>query len=370
MPSERANTIQVMKVCQAFTRLGHDVTLFAPDSGQPNPDWDSLALHYGLSSPFNIHFFHLDPIWKRRSIAWKGIHLAREIKADLLYTRTLPPAVMGLLLNIPVILEMHQLPGGRFGPFWYRLFLRWPGRKILVPITSALKNALQKKYHPTLPNDQVVVAPSGVDLERFQNLPTPVIARKILSLPEKFTVVCTGHLYPGRGMDLIFNLAERMPDVNFMWVGGTTQDVEYWRKKIEDVSIENLKLTGFIANTDLPIYQAAADVLLNPYGKIISNSGGENTADICSPMKVFEYMAVGRVILSSDLPVLHEVLNKSNSIFCPPENTDAWQNALIKLKTDPAQGKKLAKQARADVEQYSWEERCRSILAGFTKGVL
>ncbi len=34
----------------------------------------------------------------------------------------------------------------------------------------------------------------------------------------------------------------------------------------------------------------------------------------------------------------------------------------------PKKGKKLTKQARVDVEQYSWEERCRSILAGFMKG--
>ena len=54
----------------------------------------------------------------------------------------------------------------------------------------------------------------------------------------------------------------------------------------------------------------------------------------------------------------------------PVEDTAAWQNALLELMVDPAQGKKLAKQARADVEQYSWEERCRSILTGFTKGLL
>ena len=179
LPSERANTIQVMKVCQAFTRLGHDVTLLSPASDQPTPGWDSLALHYGLSSPFNIQFLSLDPIWKRRSIAWKGIRQARKMGADLIYARALPPAVLGLLFNIPVILEMHQLPAGRFGPFWYRLFLKWQGRKFLVPITHALKQTLDKKFQPALVQDQVLVAPSGVDLDRYQDLPDSITARQL-----------------------------------------------------------------------------------------------------------------------------------------------------------------------------------------------
>jgi glycosyltransferase involved in cell wall biosynthesis len=370
LPSERANTIQVMKVCQAFTRLGHDVTLFTPASDQPNPDWDSLALHYGLSYPFNIHFFPLDPVWKRRSIAWKGIRLAREMKAELLYTRALPPAVMGLLLNIPVILEMHQLPGGRFGPFWYRLFLRWSGRKFLVPITHALKHSLEKKFHPTLSSDQVVVAPSGVDLDRYQDIPDSITARSSLDLPEGFTVVCSGHLYRGRGMEMVIDLAGRMPEINFLWTGGTSEDVEIWRNKILARGLQNLTLTGFIPNQLLPLYQAASDALFIPYEAGFTNSGGENISEVSSPMKLFEYMAAERPILSSDLPVLHEVLNEKNAIFCSPGDVSAWQEALITLQEDPSQGKKIARQARLDVEQYSWEERCRSILAGFVKGGL
>ena len=33
-------------------------------------------------------------------------------------------------------------------------------------------------------------------------------------------------------------------------------------------------------------------------------------------MKMFEYMAAGRAIVSSDLPVIREVLNERNAVFC------------------------------------------------------
>ena len=368
LPSERANTIQVMKVCQAFSSLGHELTLFAPTSGPTNPAWESLAEHYGLSTFFNIEFFPIDPIFKRRSIPWKGLRRAIRMDADLLYSRALPPAVLGLLFKIPVILEMHQLPAGRFGPLWYKLFLRLPGRKLLVPITNALKDSLQEKYIPPLPDGDVVVAPSGVDLDRYQNLPDPVSARQKLDLPQKFTVVCSGHLYRGRGMEMVIELAGCLPAMNFIWAGGTIEDVERWRATILAKGLKNITLTGFIPNQHLPLYQAASDALLIPYEDGFTNSGGENISAVSSPMKIFEYMAAERPILSSDLPVLHEVLNANNVIFCPAGDASAWQKALLDLQSDPIRGKQLARQARRDVEKYSWEERCRSVLIAFGRG--
>jgi glycosyltransferase involved in cell wall biosynthesis len=369
LPSEKANTIQVMKVCQAFTRLGHEVILFVPSSGASDPSWEFLSHHYGISTPFKIQYFKMDPLFKRRSISWKGIRLAIRLNVDMVYARAIPPAVLALLFKIPVVLEMHQLPSGRFGPFWYQLFLKVSGKKLLVPITDALKKSLSEKFTPALPEQSVVVAPSGVDLDRYKDLPDPVSARRMLELPDQFTVVCSGHLYRGRGMKLVTALAGELPDMNFLWVGGTDKEVERWRKEVESNGVKNLSFIGFIPNQQLPLYQAASNALLIPYEVGFTNSGGENISAVSSPMKIFEYMAAYRPILSSDLPVLHEVLNENNAIFCPVGDVSAWKKALLELQDDPGRGSELAAQARIDVEKYGWEERCRMILEAFNRGV-
>ncbi|MCJ7556525.1 MAG: glycosyltransferase, partial [Gammaproteobacteria bacterium] len=368
IPSNKANSIQVMKVCQAFARLGHAVTLLTPATQAGEPIWQALAAHYGLTTPFELQFVPINSTMKRRDFAWKAVRKARNLGAELIYARALPPAVLGLLLGIPVILEMHQMPGGAFGPVWYRQFLQLSGRKRLVAITRALKLSLEKKYRPVLPESQVLVAPSGVDLDRFTDLPDAETARSRLNLASGWTVVCSGHLYAGRGMQLFAELAGRMPQVNFLWAGGTAQDVETWRRKMNAAGLQNVNLTGFIPNSELPLYQAAADALLIPYGRAFTNSGGENISNVSSPMKIFEYMAAGRVILCSDLPVLREVLNESNAILCPAEDAQAWEQALGALQADAGVGQLLADQARRDVEKYSWEARCRLILAGFMEG--
>jgi glycosyltransferase involved in cell wall biosynthesis len=255
------------------------------------------------------------------------------------------------------MLELHDFPRGRVGPLWLQFFLRFPGHKRLLPITEALRLALR------LPEGQTVTAPDGVDLERYTSLPDPKSARRILSLPAALTVLCTGHLYAGRGADLFLGLAAKFPQASFVWVGGQPADVEVWKQRA--VGLPNVTFTGFIPNERIPLFQSAADVLLMPYQRTVATSSGGNTAEICSPMKMFEYMAAGRAILSSDLPVLHEVLDGTMAIFCPLDDTGGWESALGELLGDEDHRKALGLRARLAVEQYSWVRRAQRVLDGF-----
>ena len=117
-------------------------------------------------------------------------------------------------------------------------------------------------------------------------------------------------------------------------------------------------------NADLPLYQAACDVLLMPYQRRVAASSGGDIALYLSPMKLFEYLACGRPIISSDLPVLQEVLNPQNAILVAPEDQNAWEKALRELKTSPGLGERLGGQARCDAARYTWEIRARRIFAG------
>jgi glycosyltransferase involved in cell wall biosynthesis len=66
-----------------------------------------------------------------------------------------------------------------------------------------------------------------------------------------------------------------------------------------------------------------------PYkSKVAGNSGGD-IAQVTSPMKLFEYLACGRAILTSDLPVLREVLSENNAAFYPPERSTFHAGAIL-----------------------------------------
>jgi glycosyltransferase involved in cell wall biosynthesis len=364
VPADAANSIQAMKAVHALASLGHEVTLIVPQNDEApaaGKEWRSLSKFYGLSTPFDIEWL-ISP--SRRLFFLAAVRRAKRLKPDVLYVWPLPSAVLGLVHGMPTILEMHDLPSGRIGPFWYSYFRDLAGSKRITVITIALKKALDARYGNAFRVSDVILAPNGVELERFADLPKPSAARRLLGLPEALTAVCTGHLYAGRGVDLFLGLAKRMAGVRFLWAGGRPEDVASWKARANE--IPNITFAGFVPNEQLPLYQAAADVLLMPYDAESGiSSGGGHSAQVSSPMKMFEYLATGRAIIASDLPVFHEVLNESNAVFCPPEKVTAWEGALRALLDTPSLRNELAQQARADAQQYSWTERAKRILAEF-----
>jgi glycosyltransferase involved in cell wall biosynthesis len=362
IPSDTANGIQVMKTCHAIARAGHEVVLLLP--GEEYVPCETLADQYGLSVPFPVQWLPARPTWKHNDFALTAVLAARRAGIDCIYTWTGQSAALALLLGIPTIFEAHDMPTGTLGPLWTRLIFRLPEKKRLLPITRALQQRLERQFGAFSHGD-VVISPNGVDLEAFADLPGPPAARAALQLPEQPTVLCAGHLYAGRGVELFLGLAARFSQAHFLWAGGRPQDVNAVRARAQSLGLHNITFLGFLSQRQLPAYQAAADVLLMPYARSIAGSGGGNSAEICSPMKMFDYLAAGRAILSSDLPVIHEVLNANNAIFAPPEDLQSWSSALESLLEDGTLRARLGTQARADAAQYTWLERAQRALAGF-----
>src|SRR5215207_3790908 len=219
IPSDTANSLQVMKACQALVQIGHEVMLLVPGAKNTSVD---LQQHYGLQTNFPIEWLSSS---SRRMFTWDSIRRARALKADLIYSWFPQSAVFGLLLRMPVAFEIHIQPTGLFGPLWHRAFANLPGRKRLVSITHALVDILEHDFHIHFHSDQVVIAPNGVDLERFTSLPDPLTARRQIGIRESPTIMCTGHLYAGRGADLCLALARTIPNAHCVWVGGRPKDI-------------------------------------------------------------------------------------------------------------------------------------------------
>jgi glycosyltransferase involved in cell wall biosynthesis len=383
IPARRANTIQVMKMAQGFIQRGHQVLLMAPGAppGEGEREWESLANHYGLQDRFPVEWLPANPRFRRYDFAWLSIRRARAWGADLVYTRLPQAAAYSSWTGIKTIQEIHDLPQGRLGPIFFRGFLKGRGACRLVLISQALLADLALRFEVPEAPPFTIVAPDGVDLARFTGLPEPAQARVYLAvnpgfaqtlnaaalLPEKFTAGYSGHLYPGRGSELILEMAAQLPEVTFLLVGGEPKDVAGLRESVSQQGLRNVILAGFVPNAELPLYQAACDVLLMPYQHRVAASSGGDIGRYLSPMKLFEYLACGRAILSSDLPVLREVLSDENAILLPPEDVQAWAEALQGLESDPERRSRLAARARQEAGKYSWEARAAKILQGLPR---
>ncbi len=134
-------------------------------------------------------------------------------------------------------------------------------------------------------------------------------------------------------------------------------------------------LTGVVPQGEAPRYLAAADVLLSPH---IANEDG--TRFFGSPTKLFEYMAMGKGIVASDLDQIGEVLKNSIhsdsltvgepsdnerrlSVLVPPGNVAALVKGIRFLVENKSWRDTLGANARAEaLLKYTWEHHVEAIL--------
>jgi glycosyltransferase involved in cell wall biosynthesis len=359
VPSRSASSVHVMKMCAALAREGHAVELvtkFTP-SRQESGVADDFAF-YDVPDDFSLTKLSRPP---RRGGGLVFLHAVRRLlsqrrEVEIVYSRDFVAAWLAARSGHRVIFEAHGLPQGRFARFAAKRLLASSGLERVIFISRAL----ERLWHA----DGFLSSTTATLIAHDASEPLPADARGSKSGRVPLRVGYVGHLYSGRGVELILKIATELPDMEFYLVGGSESDLTAWRAMPLP---GNVVFHGFSPPSELPALYQTFDLLLMPYQRSVGvRSGRSDTARWMSPMKMFEYMAAGRAIVSSDLPVLREVLeHESNAILVDPEDPDAWRRAIERLAADESLRTRLGKRAVEDFEQHhTWTARAKSVLAG------
>ncbi|MCC6711991.1 MAG: glycosyltransferase family 4 protein [Candidatus Dadabacteria bacterium] len=359
--SRGASAIHVMKMCQAMGRLGIETDLVLAMPGQA-PD---IRAYYGVEHSFKIIQF---PYFKS-SFARNVLHGVRagvytgmrKGLYDITVTRNIIYAFLAArVFGVPVIYDAHHplVTGAR------PLFRAIKGAPNLVRFSTNTRGLADIYLEEGLPPEKLVVAHNGVDLKRYANLPKKDEARRKLGLALDKDIICySGNIYEGRGIELLVDVSLRMPDAGFLIVGGRDEDVLRYRQLATQKNAPGIKLTSYVSHDLVPLYLAAADVLVMPYTTAMTIRGGTVATDFTSPIKLFEYMASGRPIVATSLPSVKELLRDGeNAVLVPPGSGDALYEGISRVLRDGALAARIASGALADVRGYTWEERVKKVL--------
>lgn len=367
IPSLAANSMQVMKMSQAFAEVvaSFELLTLGDLSSWLLKKKFNFATWYGLHHKFRITRL---PLLMRSSYPFPANYrlpafpkcaawYACERQADVIYTRSEDAAWYAFRRGKRVLLETHSPASANI---WYLRLNHKVADKFLGIVT--ISPVLAESYILRgLPREKVIVAFDGVDLERFgQNL-SKETARSKVGLPLDLKVAAyVGQLYENRGIEEIYHCAREMADVLFILVGGWDTDVRRRRQEIEQLRLPNVHIVGFVPNAQVPLYLAASDVLLMPYSEQVS------TVHWMSPMKMFEYMAANRPIVAPNLAAVKQVLQDNrNGVLVAPDNAKALSSAIRLLLDNDTFAERLACQAYQDVQGYTWLKRANRVLTHF-----
>lgn len=355
IPSRAANSIHSMRMCQAFKENGHDVILLAR-RGDNNYRFDDIFTFYNINNDFKIIFLPWPSIQGGGVFYWwKTKQLLNNINhnIDLFYGRSIYGVFAALQNNVPSIFEAHALPARKLRKYFETRILKHEKLIRFVVISEALKN----DYLALFPwiHDQIDVLVAHDATNAFENKLSkihPWVGRANCT-----QIGYTGHLYKGKGIEIIYEIANRLPSIDFHVVGGSTQDIEYWKSRRAPF---NIYFHGFVTPGEVNRFLNMFDILLLPNAQKVSVYGG--TGDIgkwTSPLKMFEYMASGKPIIASALPVLEEVLkDEINCLLVKPHIIDDWIFAIRRLQDNPFLAHSIGNNAKMDViSKYTWKHR-------------
>lgn len=160
IPSRSASVVHVLRMCEAFSRLGHEVTLFHVSDGDSG--LEQTLDDYGIQHPFKgIGVPRAD----RRTFLYEyGLRVAlrvRVMRPDLAVCRSVPACLGCAMLGVPVVYEAHMPTRSRGATTdrLFRILLRLPSLRGMVVISEALREYFQDRY--SLGNKRILVLPDA-----------------------------------------------------------------------------------------------------------------------------------------------------------------------------------------------------------------
>ncbi len=370
IPTEKAHGTQIVKMCEAFVDSGDELELII--SNRNNWIKEDIFSFYDITNKFKIKKIPVVDaikifnnsfgfILQSISFAISCIIYLKKIKyRGVIYSRDyFILAMLSLFGKYQLYYEIHTWSENIN---WFRRYIY--SRVYFVTISNGIKKEL---VDFGINENKILVAPDGVDLNSFRQVNgNKIILRKDLYLPQDRQIIAyIGKLTTmgqEKGMSLIFasfkEVLSQYTKAYLLVVGLDKKEIEYTKKILNELNIgpENYQLIGHVNKNEVIKYEKSADALLMAY------PDQKHYRLYMSPLKMFEYMASGVPIISTDLPAIREILNESNSLLVKPGNTESFAGAIIKIFIDDKLAQNISQRAMIDIEQYTWEKRSMNIL--------
>ena len=354
--SKDGQYVHIEEMIEALRGLGHEVIVVAPAAAENAKFGDDAGTVAWLKRHMPRFIYELMEL-AYSAMAYRRLALAiREHQPDCLYERynLFQPAGVWIKrrYHLPLLLEVNAPifnERARYDGISLKKLARWSERytwrnaDLVLPVTRVLGDMVQQEG---VPPERVVVIPNGINTQRFGASQDTAAAKRALRLDGCLVLGFTGFVRDWHGMDKVIEFIAQdgaQAHCHLLVVGDGPARLALEQQAKRLGVADRVTFTGVVQRDDVARHVAAFDIALQPA-----------VVAYASPLKLFEYLALGRAIVAPSQPNIREILTDGeNALLFDPQDTSGLVEAIRRLMVDADLRQRLALNAAETIAKQS-----------------
>ncbi|MES2715289.1 MAG: glycosyltransferase family 4 protein [Pseudomonadota bacterium] len=368
--SKDGQAVHIEEMIHALREQGHEVRVVSPDMGGSAGQADMGAEAgwvKGLRDRLPKALYELLELGYSLVAYRRLAAAARDFQPDVIYERYNLYLLAGLALKwrtgLPLLLEVNaplvdeRMRFGGLGLPWLGRWAErkvWQGADVVLPVTEVLADHVRARG---VASERIVVIPNGINEAHFNQAPAMAQAKAALGWEGALVLGFTGFVRDWHGVDKVLHWlaaggAPAHARLLMVGDGPARADLEALAHKLRIA--DRVRFTGVVPRQDVPAYVAAFDIALQPA-----------VVPYASPLKLFEYLALGKAVVGPRQPNLEEVLTHGdNALLFDPAQPGALEAALDDLCRDDSLRQRIAAGSAATIARLglTWHANAQRVV--------
>ena len=366
--SKDGQAVHVESMVNALRAAGHDVIVVGP------PTYESASFGHEPKLLGRVKRLIPKALYEILEIGYnfaayrRLLRAAKAFKPDFIYERYNLNLLAGVWLKrrtgIRMLLEVNA-PLARereaYGGIGLKRLTRklerfvWGSADFVLPVSNVLASEIRGAG---VAASQIAVIPNAIDPVDFATDISTDSTKSELRLDGKTVLGFVGFVRSWHGLDAILDwLAQSdSPPAMHLLLVGDGPELPALKDRAARLGIEGrVHFTGLVDREMAVRMVSAFDIALQP--KCVAYA---------SPLKLFEYMALGKAIVAPDQPNIRELLDAEvSALLFDPQSRASLIAAIRRLGDDPDLRKRVGAEARRTIgaRGLTWAENARRVAA-------
>ena len=360
--SKDGQYVHVEELTNALKEHNHELCFVCPKFSEGSDFGSEGGIAGKLKAALPKWIYEILELSYSLIISVKLIRAILRFKPDFIYERynLYQPAgvIVARLFRLPILMEVNA-PLVEERSKYSGLALvglaraiekfTWKNSTFVLPVTGVLA---EKVAASGVERKKITVIHNGINKNVLDRLDAE---NRQPDQQRKIVVGFTGFIHPWHRLDLALNAIAELQDksVHFICVGEGDIRADLEQQAVELGIQEQVLFTGLVSREEVFNYVSQFDIALQP-----------NVTEYASPLKLFEYLAAGSIVIAPDMDNIREILDNNSALLFEPGNASEFQQKLMHALENfsDLEAMRISARRLIDEKRFTWQENAERVV--------